>query len=214
MQKTKLKTIRIVLMALLTALAYIMVFFFRIPIVLFLSYEPKDMIILLAAMLLGPIEGIVIAIVVSFLEMITISDTGIWGLLMNILSTVAFITPTALIYRKYKGLFPRIIGLIGGVLFMTIVMLLWNYFISPLYMGVPRTDIVPLLWSAFLPFNLLKASINASVSVLFFEPIEAALKRANLVPTQSEMTCQSKIILISISILLLVSSILFVIFFF
>ena len=61
---------------------------------------------------------------------------------------------------------------------MTVCMLLWNYLISPLYMGISRAEIVPLLSTMFLPFNLLKAGINAVVTFLLFLPLRNALSMA------------------------------------
>ena len=38
-------------------------------------------------------------------------------------------------------------------------MLLWNYLITPIYMGMDREEIVvPMLIPVFLPFNLVKAA--------------------------------------------------------
>ena len=46
--------------------------------------------------------------------------------------------------------------LFGGALLMTVLMLLWNYIITPLYMHTARADVAAMLVPVFLPFNLLK----------------------------------------------------------
>ena len=45
--------------------------------VLFLKYEPKDIIIACAGLIYGPLSSLAVSLVVSFAEMITVSDTGI-----------------------------------------------------------------------------------------------------------------------------------------
>lgn len=91
MNMTK-KTSKLTLMAMLCALAFVAVVAIRIPLIPmlpFLEYEPKDIIILTGGFLFGPMSAALISVIVSFVEMFTISSTGIIGLIMNILSTVA-----------------------------------------------------------------------------------------------------------------------------
>ena len=56
MKKQRLFTTRQwVLMAMLSALAYLIMSLVRIPVVLFLKYEPKDVIITVGGFLMGPL---------------------------------------------------------------------------------------------------------------------------------------------------------------
>ncbi len=101
------KANKLTVMAMLCALAFVAVVAIRIPlipIVPFLEYEPKDVIILTGGFLFGPMSAAVISIIVSFIEMFTISSTGIIGLIMNILSTVAFVCPAAYLYKKHHSM--------------------------------------------------------------------------------------------------------------
>ena len=86
----KERTRRLAVMGLLCAVAYVVVAVCRIPIVEFLKYEPKDVVIVIGGFLYGPLAAFAISAVVSLVEMITISSTGWYGLLMNILSSCAF----------------------------------------------------------------------------------------------------------------------------
>ena len=52
---------KLVLIAMLAAIAYIMVFVIRIPVVLFLKYEPKDVIITIAGFMMGPMASFIIS---------------------------------------------------------------------------------------------------------------------------------------------------------
>ena len=122
----KITVKQLVLLAMLSAMAYVIVSVVRIPVILFLKYEPKDVIITIGGFLLGPVAAFICSAVVSLLEMISISETGPIGCLMNLLSTCSFACTAALIYKKKRNLTGAIIGLIVGSVTMVIVMLLWS----------------------------------------------------------------------------------------
>ena len=153
----------------------------------FLSYEPKDAIIVIAGLLYGPMTSVLISVVVSLIEMLTISSTGPYGLLMNIVSSCAFAVPAAWYYQKNRTQSGAITGLGFGVIVMAIVMMLWNYIITPFYMGVPRETVAGMMMSVFLPFNLIKGGLNAGITLLLYKPIVTALRKAHLAePSKSD----------------------------
>lgn len=182
MQKKRIDTRQLIVMALFCALAFACVAVFRIPVVLFLKYEPKDCLLAIGGMLYGPGAALLMSVVVSLVECFTISDTGWIGLIMNVLSSALFICPAALLYRRRRTLSSAIVGLVIGALLVTAGMLLWNWLITPLYMHIPREQIEPLLLTAFLPFNLLKSALNAVLTVLLYKSVVSALRAARLVP--------------------------------
>lgn len=175
-----IKTKRLTMIALMSALAYVAVAFVRIPVVLFLKYEPKDIIITLGGFMFGPIASFIISLVVSMVEMITISDSGIIGCVMNVLASCSFACTAAFVYKKKRTRKGAIVGLLLGTLFMTMVMLLWNYFLSPFYMGYSREAVTKLLIPAFLPFNLLKGGINMALTFIVYKPLVSALRHAGM----------------------------------
>ena len=73
---------------------------------------------------------------------------------------------------------PAAAGLLCGWGCMVSMMMLWNWLIAPIYMGVPREEVGKLLLPAFLPFNLIKGGLNAAVTMLLYKPLAAALRRA------------------------------------
>ena len=182
MKKTDTK--RIALIGMFSALAFIILLLCRIPIVLFLKYEPKDVIITIGGFILGPIASLLISVIVSLIEFATISGTGIWGLIMNVISTCSFACTAAYIYKKDRTLRGAVIGLITGCLFMSAAMLTWNWLITPIYMKVPRETVQSMLIPTFLPFNLLKGSLNAALTMLLYKPVIEILRRASLVAKQ------------------------------
>lgn len=180
-QKT-VDTRKLIVMALFCALAFASTALFRIPVVLWLKYDPKDCLLAIGGMLYGPMAAVLMSVVISLVEMVTISDTGVIGMLMNILSSLLFILPSAILYRRRRTLTRAIIGLAVGALLATGGMVLWNWLITPLYMGVPREAVVDLLLPAFLPFNLFKTALNAVLTVLLYKYVVSALRAARLVP--------------------------------
>ena len=184
---------KMVLLAMLAAVAYIMVSLVRIPIVLFLKYEPKDVIITIGGFLLGPFASFIISLVVSLLEMVTISDTGPIGAIMNLLSTCTFSCTAAFIYKRKHTLNGAVVGLGIGTAVMVVTMLLWNYLITPLYMtGTSRADIAGMLVPVFLPFNLLKAGLNSAFILALYKPLVTALRKTGLLPKKESHSGGSK----------------------
>ena len=176
------RTKQLVNLALISAMAYVLMLVGRVPLVLFLKYDPKDVVILIGGLIYGPFSAFLVSLVVSLVEMVTVSDTAWIGFVMNVLSTCAFVCTASFLYKKKQDLTGAVIGLVAGGVLTVIVMLLWNYLVTPLYMNMPRAAVVPLLWSAFLPFNALKVTINASATMLIYKPIVRALRKANLIP--------------------------------
>ena len=199
------------ILALMAAVAYVVMYLSKlIPVNVlgFLNFDLKDVVICIAGFLFGPLPAAGISVVVSIIEMVTISSTGLWGLLMNVLSTCAFVCTAAFIYQRNKTIKNAVIGLVVGVLLMTALMLLWNYLITPIYMGQPREFVATLLIPAFLPFNLIKGGINATLTVLLYKPIVNALRRAKLVEPSGGKGGKSKIGVAIVAAVLLVTFIL------
>ena len=178
--------------AMLCALAYLVMVLIKIPVVLFLSYEPKDVIIALGGFIWGPSMALWVSVAVSFVEMVTVSSTGYIGLIMNILSTCSFACTAALIYKKKRTLSGALIGLFVGSILMTALMLGWNYLITPMYMNIPREAVAALLLPAFLPFNLIKAMLNSVFTFLLYGPVINALRNTGFIDKSKEQSSASR----------------------
>lgn len=199
-----IKTRKLTTVAMLCAVAYVVMVIGRVPVVLFLKYDPKDVIITLGGLIWGPLTAFTVSVIVSVIEMLSVSQTGILGCIMNIISTCSFACTTAVIYRKKHTLSGAIVGLTAGSVMMVAVMLLWNYLITPLYLGYPREAVVQLLLPAFLPFNLLKAGLNAAFTFLLYKPVISALRKGNYIPASSSGKIRKKttgMILVAIAII-------------
>lgn len=176
------KTKKITTIAMLCALTYVVMAVGRIPVVLFLKYDPSDVIVTLGGFIWGPMTSCIVSFVVATIELFTVSDTGIIGWVMNVVQTLSFACVAAVIYKKKHTLSGAVIGLVSGWLVSTAVMMLWNYLVTPIYMGYPREAVVELLLPAFLPFNLLKGGLNASITFLLYKPVITVLRKTGFVP--------------------------------
>lgn len=187
MSKQRVSTRTMAVIGMFSAVSFIAVLIGRIvPTVAgFLSYDPKDAVVVIAGFILGPLASVAISVIVSFIEMITISATGPYGFIMNVVSTCAFAVPAAWFYRKHHSQKGAVLGLGLGVVVLVICMVIWNYVITPFYMGVPREVVAGMLTTVFAPFNLAKGGINAALSLLLYRPIVSALRKAGLVAESS-----------------------------
>ncbi len=179
--KTDVK--KITSLAMLCAMAYVLMFVSKIiPAVQgFLQYDAKDIAITIGGFVFGPLCALIISFVVAFLEFLTVSSTGPIGLLMNFISTATFACIASFVYRKTKTLGGAFLSLGLATIALTAVMLLWNYYITPLYMEVPGSVIKTMLPTVFLPFNLVKGIINSGFILLSYRPIVIALQKTGLV---------------------------------
>lgn len=180
-------------LAMLTAITYaVMLLSKMLPQVSgFLQFDLKDTVICVGGFVFGPLAAAAISAVVALVEMFTVSDTGFIGLIMNVLATCGFCCTAAFVYRRKHTKTGAVMGLALGVICLTAIMLLWNYLITPFYMGVPREMVASMMLPVFLPFNLVKGGMNMALTLLLYKPVVTALRRARLVP-QAQTPAQSR----------------------
>ena len=186
---------KMVLSAMLAAVAYILSFSKTplIPAAPFLSYEPMDVAITIGGFLLGPMAAFVISLVTAAIESLTIGDTGVIGFFMNFLSSAAFACTAAYIYKKNRSVSGAVLSLLLGSVAMICVMLLWNWLITPMYMGVARPVVVSMLLPVFLPFNALKAGFNSALILLLYKPLVSALRKTGLISQAASRPASAKL---------------------
>ena len=174
------KTKKLTTVGMLCAFTYVATVIGRIPLVLFLKYDPKDIIIAISGLIFGTLTSFSVAIIVSLVEMFTISENGILGFLMNVISSCSFACTAAFLYKRRHTRSGAVAALACGVACQIAVMMLWNWLAAPVYMGYPREAVEALLLTAFLPFNLLKGGLNAGITFLIYKPVVTTLRRLHL----------------------------------
>ena len=170
----KTRTRKLTAMAIMIAISVVLVYFIHIPIfpqVAFLEYDPADISILICGFAFGPLAGICVTIIASLIQGLTVSaQSGVYGILMHVIATSAFVLVSSLIYRKHKSKKAAAVALACGVVAMVIVMIPANLFITPYFMGVPRQMVIDLL-GFIVGFNAIKAGVNAILTFLLYKSV-------------------------------------------
>lgn len=162
------------------ALAYICCVLFHFK-AAFLSFDLKDAVMTIGAMFFGPLAGLVTVLITCLIEFVTISSTGIYGLLMNLLSSITFVCIGSLVYAKKRNMGGALVGMVLATVLMVAVMMGANLVITPYYMGTSPADVAAIIPTLLFPFNLTKGIFNSAVVFLLYKPVSQALKASGFV---------------------------------
>lgn len=209
MKNSTQKLNRIAATAIFAAIAYLSMFLtpFRVD---FLTFDIKDAVMTIGALYLGPLAGLAMSAVTSLLEMFTISQTGIDGMIMNFVGSATYTVVAALIYTYRKSLKNAVLGLVAAILSMTAVMLAANLIITPGFKGVPVEAVIAMIPTLLLPFNLLKGILNAALVMLLYKPVTTAMRATRLaVGEQHKGTNKNTIIVTLVSLAVIAAALVF-----
>ncbi|MGI6279964.1 MAG: ECF transporter S component [Acutalibacteraceae bacterium] len=197
--------------AMFSAIAFIITFAFRFN-VSFLTFDFKVAIISILAFLYGPLYGIASSAVVTFLEYISVSDTGIYGLIMNFLATGGFALVCGVTYKFKRSFSGAILSVILSTIIVTALMLAGNIVITPIYMNVPVEAVYEMIPTLLLPFNICKGIINGALLLIIYKPLTAPLKKSGLInvnDTAKYTISKKTVLLIIFSALAIVLAVLY-----
>ena len=186
--RSRMDTKTITSLAMLTGVSVIIAWMSKLmPPVMFLDFDFKHVAVCVGGFTFGPMAAAIIGILASFIEFITFSGTGPFGFLMNALGTCSFCCTASWIYKRDRTKKGAVLGLSAGLVVMVVVMLLWNYLITPIYMTVngelvTRAQVAAMLPTLFFPFNLAKGGMNMAATLLLYKPVVTALRASGLVP--------------------------------
>ena len=166
-------TKQLVTMALMCAVAAILMFV-QIPLIPaapFLTYDPSLVPAMVSGFIYGPGSGVAVGVAAVAIHALT---TGDWvGALMNVVATVFFVLPAALMSVKVKTQGGRIAGLALGVILATLASVVSNLTIGVWFWYGSADAILPLMVPAVIPFNLIKTVLNAVLSLAVFSAVSA-----------------------------------------
>ncbi|MFA7636727.1 MAG: ECF transporter S component, partial [Monoglobales bacterium] len=125
-------TKKITLAAVLAAMAVVLVMLIHFPIfpaAPFLEYDPGDIPILIGTLVMGIPTGIIMTIIACLVQGLTVSaQSGIYGIIMHIISTGTLLILTGFIAKKTgKFILAAIVGSIG----VAVVMCIANLIVTP-----------------------------------------------------------------------------------
>ena len=158
-------TVRLAKLAMMAAISCVLVLLIRIPFtpLPFLVYDPADIPIYITTFAMGPGAGVILTLVVSFIQAFVLGGDGVYGFLMHVLATAVFAVVAGFMYKHKKTKKEAVIALLSGLVVMVAVMCVANIFITPMFMGTPREAVIELLPLIAL-FNVLKGGINGIVT--------------------------------------------------
>ena len=198
MKSTKFLTVlTLVKISILSAIGYILMFI-SVPLPMlfpeFLKIDISDLTALLGGISLGPMAGVTIAFLKNLLQFITgMSTTGGVGEFANFLIGGSFVFTVSYIYSKKRNIQGVIIGLVSGIVVMTVVGCIANYFIIlPFYatigwsidavvsMGAAINPAIDskmsfIIWM-IAPFNILKSGLMSLLTLPMYKKTEKILK--------------------------------------
>ena len=178
--KHKVSVKKITTLGVMAALSVALAFYIHIPFspAPFLEYDPADIPIFIVSFIFGPLWGIALTIIVSVLQGLTVSaGSGLYGILMHVFATSAFVIVSGIVYRFNKSHMGAIAALSLGCLTQTLIMIPLNLIFTPMFLGSPVDSVLEMIIPVILPFNLMKAGINAIVTGLLFKHLEKAAKK-------------------------------------
>ncbi len=176
---TNPRTAKLTKLGMLGAISLVLMLLIRIPFppAPFLVYDPADVPIFVAGFAFGPLAGLALTVIVSFIQAFILGGDGLIGFFMHVVSTGAFVLTAGLIYRRHKTKKVALLALLCGTIVMTISMAAWNLLITPHFLGVPVETVLGMMLTIIVPFNLLKAGINAAITFLTYKSIARFLHK-------------------------------------
>lgn len=172
-------TKKLVNMAVLIALSVVLVYLIHFPIfpaAPYLEYDPADIPIIFGAFAFGPLAGLIIAVIASVIQGLTVSSaSGIIGIMMHIFATGSFVIVAGNIYKRSKTKRSGIMALVLGTLTMTVTMVLWNIIFTPMFLGVPLEAVLGMLVPIIIPFNIIKAGVNGTITFILYKRLRGLI---------------------------------------
>lgn len=167
----KWDTRQLVTMALMCAIGVLLSFveFPLLPGVTWLKYDASAMPAMVCGFAFGPAAGLAVGVVGAVIHGILMADFS--GAIMNILVVTGFILPAALVYRRKRTFKSGVVGLVLSAVAATIMAIVGNLIITPMWLGVPFDAVVAMILPILTPFNLIKAGINAVLTLIVYKSI-------------------------------------------
>lgn len=189
MKKRSVKVM--VAIGMLSSIAYILMLlnFPLPPFPNFLLIDFSDIPALLAALIFGPVAGILVEFFKNVLNyFMTGSATGVpVGHIANFVAGVIFILPTYYLFEKMKTRKGMTFALVVGSLVMAVSMSILNYFvILPAYTfflnspAMSSTQMRQLIVTGILPFNVIKGILMSAIFMLLFAKMQPWINKQRI----------------------------------
>lgn len=180
---------RLITIAIFSAIAYLLMMLdFPFPgFPPFLKIDFSEVPALLVTIIYGPVAGILVEAFKNTLHYIfQTPPTGIpIDEIANFLAGISFILPVAFVFKKFRTQKGLTLGLILGVITMTLIMSFLNYIaVFPAYayfMGMELpANLFKFIATAIAPFNVVKGLFITIVFLLLYHKLERFIHKATV----------------------------------
>lgn len=194
--KRKFSTKQMVVIAMFSALSYVLMFLkFPISYLGFLEFEFSDIPALVAGLTYGPLTAVIIELIKNIIKVSTGSFTGGVGELANFIITASYMFTVCMLYKVLGGKKKAVLSFATGTVVMTLVGAIMNFFVLlPLYAVVfggmdailglaaktiPSIDSVAMLVVIGIsPFNIFKGIYVAFAGYWIYKFLRKVLQDA------------------------------------
>ncbi|WP_296118802.1 ECF transporter S component [uncultured Eubacterium sp.] len=197
-QPVKSNISKMAIIGVLSAIAYILMFMeFSVPLMpVFIKMDLSDFPALIGSLAVGPVGGVIIALIKNLLHL-TVTSTGGVGELSNFILNAVFVLPAGFLYKRKKSKKSACGGAILGAVLMAVFSVVSNYFVVyPVYYNFMPEDTILAAYQAIfpgvksilqsliifnMPFTFIKAMISVVITFLIYNhlvPILTMNKRS------------------------------------
>lgn len=168
-RSSSLKTKQLVVIGLMCALA-ILLSFVAFPIIPAASFLKLDISLVPSTVVgfaygVGP--GLLCGIACAVCHAVI---TGNWvGALMSIIVALAFIIPSAVIYKHMHTNKGMIVSLVVATICLIVAITIANLIIDPIFYGMPFDAVAGLVVPAIIPFNVIKGILVSVITALVYK---------------------------------------------
>ncbi len=194
----KSNSAKMAIIGVLSAIAYILMFMeFSVPLMpVFIKMDLSDFPALIGSLAVGPVGGVIIALIKNLLHL-TVTSTGGVGELSNFILNAIFVLPAGFLYKRKKSKKSACGGAVLGAVLMAVVSVTSNYFVVyPVYYNFMPADTILAAYQAIfpgvksilqsliifnMPFTFIKAMISVVITFLVYNhlmPILTMNKRS------------------------------------
>ncbi len=186
--QSRLSTADIAKLAMMTAVSIVLLLIVRIPFppAPFLVYDPADVPIYITAFAFGPAAGLIVTLIVCLIQAFMLGGDGLYGFLMHFVATGIVAVVIGLMYARCKTKKRAVISLAVAVVVAVAVMCVMNILVTPVYMGAPREAVIAMIPTVIIPFNLLKAGLNAVLTFILYKRVSGFLHGSSAIRAAEE----------------------------
>lgn len=177
----KVTLLTLIKVSVLSAMAFVLMYLdFPLPIFpAFLKIDFSDIPALLGTFAMGPVAGIIIELIKNLLIILLKgTQTGFVGEFANFIVGAALVGTAGIIYSRSKTRKGALISIISGILAMSALASIANYFILlPLYGITEVAERSSLVVYSILPFNIFKGVLAGAITFLAYKKLSPILHR-------------------------------------